>query len=403
MKIKCNKKNLGHIAGLIILLFPFIQQRTYLDMPSIFGIIYKTASIAVSLVISLRALLKYKFLLKQKYLVLFLFFWCTYVITTFCHSRKYTLYVAWHAFIFLALVLLMSIETRRNLSNLLSALSFIYGVFIYLNFFTDILFPNGLYSTSNYHAAHLLGDDNALIYVMLPGIICMTCNSLQKYNKIKWYVWLAVIISEITLIYLWTASALVVMTLFIFLTLYTLKFGRLNPNILLLGVVAAILICLFGLTSTPVQTFLVDVLHKDVTLHDRTYLWAMAFELIVLHPVFGTGGYFQNGLFQLSQYSSVLYPCHTTYLQLLIDGGFILFGIFAVITFVGYKEVSSRKSCMSSYILAIGLSCMLINYITEYSELYHYFIIVMLMINSKYFHDEEIKISFKNLFRLRKK
>lgn len=388
--VKISKRQL-HIVWLVLLLFPFIRQRTYAELPQFFGMFYRYASIISAAVIFFMSFQRIKLIKKQSFLPWLYAFDMIYIVSTYIFARAYLMYVLYQVLIFTALAMLICIEAEKRLNELLTALSFLYGSYIYLNFITDIIFPGGLYTTSTYHTAHLLGDDNALAYVLIPGVTCMIVSSMQKFNRLRWYVWGAVAIAELTVIRVWAASAVVSMTLFIALLIYTLYIGKINTKILFIGVVAAIIICLWGLNTSVVKNFITNVLHKDITLHDRTVLWAKAMKYIAKSPLLGHGGYFQKGLFPINEYSVYLYPCHTPFLQILIDGGILLFAVFSVMTLIAYLRAGRKKQCISNYILAIGLSCMLINYITEHSELYHYMIIVMLMAKIQYFKGENPK------------
>lgn len=366
----------------ILILWPFIQQRTYADAPLIVGKVYKYCMIASSLIILVFEGRKIGRVKQQKHLIWFLLFTGTYLFSTLLFMRGSMFYVSYHMFGYMAVAMFISIKLDENADELMTALSFIYGAFIFLNFITDIMYPQGLYKarTSGYHAAHLLGDDNALIYVILPGIICMVCSSLKKYQRIRWYVWLAMIVSEYTLIKIWSASAMVCLFLTIVMIIYMIHLGRFNPKLLLVGTVLAILGAFLATSSPFIKKFVEDILHKDITFHGRASLWAQAYDMFRNNPVLGTGGYYQNGSFLINQYSTTHYPSHTPFLQIMIDGGAIALAFFVIITVKGYINTARNKGNFGACVLAIGMTCMLINYITEHAEFHHFVIIAVLML-----------------------
>lgn len=383
--------NIKLILQYLFIIAPFLQFRTYSEMPASWGLIDKywcILSATIIYVLNFNSLIPIIRKTSLKWLALF---WCIYIGTTVVHFASGIANVLYYSYTYFALCffLFKILRIPQKRECLLTALAWGYGTLIFANFFTDVLIPNGLYRTSTYHSTHLLGDDNALIYVFLPGITCMGLQSLISKRRISSIVWLAIIASEYSLISVWSVSAMVVLALFIFLELYVLIKAPIPSKLLFGGVVFSIIISLFGLTNTYVSHFIEDYLEKDVTLTGRTILWMYAFDLISQNPLFGSGGYFANGRWFFGEVITSTaneYPCHTPFLQLLIDGGIVLFGVFTYIVFCGYWLYNKYKN-QCTCILAIGLSCMLINYITEYAGLVHFFIVITLMLNSKYFYN----------------
>lgn len=402
MKLKyvIKKSNLFHMVWLICILFPFIQQRTYGELPGIIGTFYKYTALLSSLLVYAFSFFKYKYLRGKKYLIIFALYFLVNTVITFIKCPDGLAGVLNHSIVFMAIILFVSLESTRDITSLLKALSIIYGGFIYLNFITDIIFPQGLYNTGSYHTGHLLGDDNALIYVMLPGVICILCYCIHKYNKIKWYAYGAALICTITLLKAWAVSAMLCMVLFmavILIALITKKY--IKVPILLGGVLSASFICFFGLANNTVQHFIVNILKKDITLSGRTILWSKAIKLISENSFLGHGGYWRLGEFRIGT-AIRTYPCHTPYLQILIDGGILLFSLFLIFILLSYFYAAKRPKCLSCYVLITGLTFMLINYISEYSQFYHLFIIVILILNSDKLNNGDILTNSPRLNKL---
>ena len=364
-----------------LVLFPFIQQRTMEELPGIISKLYQMGTILASIWIYASALKKMGHLQIKKEIWWFVAFWGVYLVSTMINCPNNIPRVFYNAFILFALVLFIFMYVPNNLEDILEVLAFIYGAFIFLNWFLDILFPHGLYkvTVTTYHTAHLLGDDNAIVYVALPGLIILICNSILKKKKISWFTWFEIAITEYTLIRVWSASAMVVVASFIFLLLYIIYVDKINNKILVGTVLLAIFICLFGLSNPYVQNFIVNVLHKNVTLSNRTIVWAEALEMIKRKPILGYGGYYQLGRFAVS--ANHTYSSHTPYLQLLIDGGCVLLTVFVVIMSKAFGRMQRAKDNIFIYVFGIGLTCMMINYITEQVRFFHLFIIVALMLH----------------------
>lgn len=373
-------KKLSFLEALLVLM-PFIQIRTYQETP-IIGWIYYIASIISSLYIFGKLRNTYSLLFKQTYLKLFGLFIFFYIFPSLIYFRIGYITSIIRLITFYALFLYLCYACRISVKNVLRALSVIYSTLIIANFFLFILVPKGLYKVtkSTHHSALLLGDDNALVYVFLPGLTCMICYSLQKYGKISKITWFSILASIYTLFAIWSTSAMVCMSIFLF-CIILLNLGiQIKPKYYFFTIVGVITIVLFGLSLPQVQDFIENVLQKDVTLTGRTYLWQLAFVDIIRKPIFGYGGYFLQGRYDLSFTST--YPCHTQYLQMLLDGGIILFACYWFLVLYLFLASKNPSKNPSANVLIIGLTCMMINYITEYSMHYHFIIIAALICNS---------------------
>ncbi|WP_418755415.1 O-antigen ligase family protein [Eubacterium ventriosum] len=365
---------------LILLILPFIQQRSMLEFPTWLVELYKIGTILSSTIIYIIAFNQHRKYRKSKVFYTMLLFWGTYIFVTLVNSFGNFINVLYVVYYSIAVVLLLLIEYKKNRERLFFSLSFIYGTFIFLNWLLYILYPDGLYQISSGHIGHstlLLGDDNAIAYVAIPGLICLSLYSYFKYKKIKIFVWIEIIITEWTLISVWAASGMIAVGLFGAALAYIEYIGNINPKVII-SIFTVIAISIFmGLSNRFISGLIVKYLHKDITLTGRTYLWMHAFDMILMKPLLGYGGYFKYGSWKLGAFS---YSCHTTFLQLLIDGGILLFSIFCYITYTSYKNMSRNKDGRISPMLSIGLGCMFLNYITEYAYLVHFNIIITIML-----------------------
>lgn len=380
--ITSKHNNISIVVFLMFLLFPFVQQRTYGDLPhplqEYIVWFYKYYSlVSASIVFSI--VLKYSQLLNElkQYLFWVVLFWLGYIASTLINCPEEILSIIFRAYTYVALILLVIIGYGKWRFEFLTALSIIYGGWIWMTLITSLLFPDGLYKTASYHSAHLLGDDNALAYVMLPGLVILCINSIVKKGKIDTLTWIAIIGVTFLLIRLWAASGMLSVFLFALLIILIKYTSTVRGKWLLLGLVTVIIITLFGLSNQYVMNIIENYIEKDITLTGRTVLWAGALNMISMQPIFGYGGFFKYGTFMLG--GNIEYPCHTPYLQLLIDGGIILFVIFVVLTYNTFRKTDKYKHNTIGIVLTSGLFCMMLNYITEYSQFLHLFIIMTMI------------------------
>lgn len=358
------------------ILFPYIRQRTMDELPHLIQMTYSVWLIISASVIYLIAISLRKNVRLYRELSLFLIFWIIYIATTIINVPTSLMYVLRKAYCFFAIVLFVFIFSD-DLDVILSVLAFIYGSFIVLELLTDVMFPNGLYQTYTYHTAHLLGDDNAIINVTQPGIALMLAAENRKGVKVPWLPVLLEILLIISFGKMEAASSLVASFVFVLLMFYIYTVGKPNGLLFMGVVVIMIVVCLFGLSNQNIQRIITDIFHKSLTLSGRTIIWQQALDYIKASPIFGYGGYYQFGRFWFNM--SHAYSCHTPYLQILIDGGIVLFVTLLIIVYTAFRQIDKCNDRMLS-ILACGLVAMMVNYITEQTELYHLFIIVAIMI-----------------------
>lgn len=377
LKMKVSVKTLT----LIFLLIPFIQARTYSEMPSFIGTGYRLASIIASTIIYFK-LIKIKNMGVFKVARLFFLFWGAYLVSTFIFNIGTMAYVLYNAYIHIALVLLLIIEIRKNPQRLLFCLTIIYSALILLNFILRLFFPNGLYQvvSTSYHEAYLLGDGNAVAYVALPCLILSSLFSYVKYKEIKNFVWLICAIVLYNFYLDWSASALVCGVLWVVFLVLISRNIKIPAYAFLIEFIISVFL-IFGAPNIAIcRNFITNILHKNLTFSGRSVIWASAFEMILQKPILGYGGFFQMGEFT-NGVSSRLYPSHTTYLQILIDGGAILFGIFVTIVVEAVMILNKTKNHIESSILISGVFCMMLHYIFEYCGLFHITILLVLAFN----------------------
>ena len=373
-----NKNNFIVTILLMMLLFPFIQQRTYEEVPELIQNFYKYMPIVSATFMYIKVFIDRKLYLNN-YLKLFLIFWIYLILTTaFINNMSGIWFLCQNAYCFIGMTLFLNNELNKRPKVVINSLSIIYHAFILLNFILFVIFPKGIYETHTYHTGHLLGDDNALIYLILPGLVINFINSYIKRKKISKLCIFELLSTIFMFISVWSVTSVICIIIFTILLLVSRFIKNFRASLLIYILIGIIVLLLFGLDLPIVQDFIQNTLHKTVTLSGRTYLWKMSLNLIKRSFLFGYGGYFNHGHFFMN---GMYYPCHTPYLQILIDGGIFALLIFGIMIYRIYSSARKYKSNRIVNILIIGLTVMLINYIFEYSQFYHLYIILIIIVN----------------------
>lgn len=97
------KSNFFHMAWLICILFPFIQQRTYGELPGIIGTFYKYTALLSALFVYAFSVFNYRYLKGKKYLIIFALYFLANIVTTFLKCPAGLAGVLNHAIVHMAI------------------------------------------------------------------------------------------------------------------------------------------------------------------------------------------------------------------------------------------------------------------------------------------------------------
>ncbi|WP_423220497.1 O-antigen ligase family protein [Bifidobacterium imperatoris] len=120
-----------------------------------------------------------------------------------------------------------------------------------------------------------------------------------------------------------SGTGLIVLFVFIVLCLLELKHRTISPNLSLIVLLASFLGIVVFRIQNIFSFLIVDVLHKSLTLSDRTYIWDSAIESILSHLILGTGitdSLSGNVHLKLSYLVKDIFA-HDLYLDYLLMGG----------------------------------------------------------------------------------
>ena len=313
-----------------------------------------------------------------------LVFWIVYIVTTALSDQSQLFGVGHKAFVMVAIVLLVSREMKKDPDAIITVLMVIYTGYTLLNNILVLIFPNGIYTvqTSETHLGHLLGTDNAIVYVAIPGLIILCVYTLWKNNKIDNFTKFFIALLIVTLVRLWAVSGALSIIFFVAVLLLARKKGIIKPNICFIGMAVVITVLFTTGTVLPlVSSFIENILKKSATFSNRIYWWSYGINMIRQKPIFGWGGYFSKGGSSLGRR---IYPVHTTYLQILIDGGFALFMPFVWAFVRASRVIEKYMNGKYGRVFLAGLMAMMLSYTFEWSQYYHLMIIFSLLFNLEY-------------------
>ncbi len=286
-----------------------------------------------------------------------------------------------------SIVLLINLFINNHLISLLKSLNWLFSIYIYLNFITILLFPNGLYMdnprTDHYRSAWLLGIENQFVYTIVPGITIIILYTFYKKNKLDFNSVIALLVSIITILSSWSATAIVSYVLFILGLVFLLTKGTkklLNYNLLII-LYSFIWIVVVRINSYNFfQNIIENILDKDMTFSNRTVIWDRAFLMIESSAWYGYGN---NSVIELITKD---FRTHNLILQMLLDNGLVSLILFILLlSLIGQQLIkyNANTNVMIS-IIVIGMFAFLIGGLAESYQLNHLFLIMILLYNCKY-------------------
>ena len=260
----------------------------------------------------------------------------------------------------------------------------LFEILIYINFFSMLIFPNGLYTTETTSNNWFLGYDNIHIVYYLPAVMISLLYiyiTKKKERPIK-------LLSIIYMCALWRWSATTIVGLSIILIFGFSKFFRNKSNIFnftsyyVVSVVAFILFVV--MRSQEIFSYiLIDILGKDLTFANRTNLWDITLKQINSKPILGWGIQSTDFRHNLYNSSSVIHA-HNQYLEYLYTGGIVLLLLFSLIVYLIGRKMMKNKENEIVQIISISFFSLQILLLTEvYTQVSIYLIYMMALLVDK--------------------
>lgn len=264
-----------------------------------------------------------------------------------------------------------------------------YSMIAILNFILIILFPSGIIETTSTNAVNLLGDDNKMLFTLLPamGISFFYILTYREKKKRQKLLIVTALIYMISVAYIWAVTGL--MAFLLVLIMYFVdrhsetakKVFNLRNCVIAIAVIFYLAVFSNSFQEGVIGRFITDVLNKPVNFSGRTTLWVQAVAKIMKAPITGYG-YGQENIyaFSFSGASGLLsgFSCHDGYLRLLLEGGIVILCLYVIIHFNLYRNCKRIwKNNDSIHILVFAMTGFLLGCIFE-AEYYSFLYLVLL-------------------------
>ena len=267
------------------------------------------------------------------------------IVTTINEGNTSQMYI--NAVTLFAMAIMFMTVAKKGSYKFVKVVSTVFEILIIANFLTIVIYPDGLYNFSSVNHHYLLGSRNVMMRTIFPGICFSIIRSKIETNKLSIRTIIVMIVAGVSLVLVWSATALVAYFLFCFFIVLFQKKGTPKwftvKTCYLLVIVIFIAIVVLQLQNL-FSFIIVDILHKDTTFTGRTILWVAGMYTIARSPFVGYGleslETIAAKLYKYTQYDS----CHNFILDILYQNGIIGFALLLVLFISTEKKVDQ---CLS--------------------------------------------------------
>lgn len=269
--------------------------------------------------------------------ILFSAYWNGYLTISTCYTMA--ILVAFCVYIFF--------ESRKPL-ELITGLFYLFIPLVLLNFASVIVGGLGI----NYRGSvlYLLGGKNNIIFTILPAITITYMYSLMKFNKLKIFPFIIIIISLLSVFVAGSGTGIVVVLLTILVILLPKHILPQYFTYIIIYFTAFLAIIILRLQEKLFGDFIVNVLKKDITFTGRTQIWDTITRALNDSWLLGKG-------LGNSVVIDSFYPInqeHNLLLQIALDSGIIGIVLFTFLLILVGKEL--KKSNFNYYTKVISFS-----------------------------------------------
>ena len=239
-----------------------------------------------------------------------------------------------------------------------------FEIFIYINFATLIIFPDGMYLTETTNFNWFLGYDNTHVVYYLPALLIALIYMEMTNKRIRGSLLIIVIIFSCLM--RWAATTIMGTAIFLVLLIPIFRKNIRIFNFKTYMIVTFIIFVTMVLLRLQnyLSFLIVDILGKDLTFRNRTPLWDTTIEYIKENILLGYG-WQSNDVRHIMYNSSSVISAHNQILEYVYLGGIPLISIYIYMIFYINKISSKLKENKIIQYISIAFFALQIMYIAE--------------------------------------
>lgn len=289
------------------------------------------------------------------------------------------------------LAILIEWQIRLNSKRTICIMRNVLILLTTINFFTIILFPDGLYRTELYWENWFFGYDNRHIIMYFPTLLLAILNCYLNGKKFDIPLIYTFGIITYSVFYCFSGNTVVAYSIFIlyYLFSYVINNIKICNSITYLSVYLGMFV---GLIFLRIQRlfawFIVDILGKTLELSYRTRIWDTMIMYIKESPILGYG---QEPTYVISQKmgSPFFTHAHNTLLDVMYKCGLLGVILYLFELIMVTKELYLERNTKTAKVISFVLLCFFIMMnIESRQEQIGLYIILILGYNVKFINKE---------------
>lgn len=309
-----------------------------------------------------------------------------------------------NAITLLAMAILFKTAAEKGSYQFVRVAAAVFEILILVNLVTIIVYPEGLYNFEKANAHYFLGSRNVMMRTIFPGVCFSMLRSKLETDKLGIRAVFITIAAGLSLVLVWSATALFAYMLFcLFLFLFWKKgtpgwFTVKGCYIFAIVIFVAIVI----LRLQELFSFIIEgLMQKDTTFTGRTILWDSAMRYIARSPIWGYGlEYLETigpKLYKFTSYDS----SHNLILDVLYQNGVVGFALLSALFVAAARKVDRGLSAKYRTLFTLCVFCYMTMINFEPFINGDMRLIVSMFVFMCYFNEEKVKSKTANIRRIR--
>lgn len=265
--------------------------------------------------------------------------------------------------LFPMLVICLSLDltnhNRKAFISYIDTLKYLLMAIVLIDVATQIIYPNGMYSTIFYDINWFLGYKTERMIYSIPMIIMFYYSSYEKKGYLDRSSFLALILGIVNAVLSQGTGCSVILLLCGFFTiiLNSGKGGKLYKFIvrcldcrLIFGIYVAAFFMLVVVEKSQIMAYVAELFGKSPNFSGRTKIWSGCLNIFLKSPLFGNGYLLTDEYVLLAHFKRAT-NAHNSMISIIVSGGLIALVFYFAIYF--YTLIKAKKYTKIEMLLTI--------------------------------------------------
>ena len=364
MKYKINNRIIEKI-GLILLLIPFFFPEYFFITESKITTINKIMKIVSCTIIMIMYCKNKKI---SKILLTMSIYHCLWILSGIINKGNVQ-HIINQTIVTMFPCLLIEVYAKKDIGIIIESILLLFKIYIYINFLTLLIYPQGMAEVIKGYPVWFLGIDNKHITIIFPAMCLEVINNLMKNKKGKISSIVFLLICIISVFIRWSATSVIFMILiivFLVLKKYIYQKKIFNfANYIGISIISFFGIVIFRMQNL-LESFIVEVLKKDITLTGRVNIWDKVVKDIIQKPILGHGDSTVYNVFVFNRNMDFSHS-HNLILNILNIGGILLLLNYIYMwVLIGKKMIRYRRDSITKTLSYFYFTFFIITLVESY-------------------------------------